>query len=147
MKQTVEQRSIEKWGEAAKGGFQILPDILLKKQVDLGLLPLDVLVLINVAMHWWYADQKPFPRTTTIAARMGVEPRTVQRSMKKLIDLQLITRQKELMPDGTERVVVDLSGLVTRLEQYVRSDADYIARTAHERKTRQGLVSSQDVTL
>jgi len=123
------ERSFEKWGEAARGGFQVLPDILLKKQVELGLSPMDMMVLINVAMHWWYAGQRPFPRSTTIATRMGVDPRTVQRSLRKLVDLKLMERVKETDSEGKERTVCDLSGLVQRLQSYVANDKDYQART------------------
>ena len=61
MNTSLDQRSVEKWGEAGKGGFQLLPDILFKKQVELGLSPTDMLVLMNLTMHWWYAHQRPFP--------------------------------------------------------------------------------------
>ena len=124
----VEQRSMAKWGEAGRA-FQLLPDILLKKQVELGLTATDMLVLINITMHWWYADKKPFPRTSTIAARMGIEPRTVQRTLKKLSELGLVQRRPETAEDGTARMVCDLSGLVARLEKYVEFDRDYQIRT------------------
>ena len=61
-KQSASERSSEKWGDAGIAGFQVLPDILLKKQVELGLSPTDMLVLINILMHWWYHDKRPFPR-------------------------------------------------------------------------------------
>lgn len=122
------ERSFAKWGEAARGGFQVVPDILLKKQVELGLSATDMLVLLNLSMHWWYADKKPFPRTTTIAARMGIDVRTVQRSLRKLGDLQLLERMVEHSEQGNERTVCDLTKLVGRLDQYVRSDKDYRSR-------------------
>jgi predicted transcriptional regulator len=128
MQQLVDQRSVEKWGEAARGGFQTLPDILLKKQVELGLSAMDMMVLINITMHWWYANQRPFPRTGTIATRMGVDQRTVQRSLRKLTELGLVKRVTETTTDGTERVVCDLSGLTAQLEKYVVADPNYRIR-------------------
>lgn len=123
-----DRRSIEKWGEAAIGGFQVVPDILLKKQVELGLSNNDMIVLLNITMHWWYASQRPFPRISTIAARIGKDERTVQRSMRKLTDLRLLERVIEKQPDGTDRTVCDFSGLIARLEQYVLADRDYMLR-------------------
>ena len=35
--QRTTERAVEKWGDAAEAGFQTLPDILLKKQIELGL--------------------------------------------------------------------------------------------------------------
>lgn len=100
--------------------FQLLPDILLKKQIELGLTATDMLVLLNVTLHWWYADKRPFPRTSTIAARMGIEPRTVQRTLRKLSDLGLMKRVIETAEDGTQRLVCDLSGLGSRLNRSTR---------------------------
>lgn len=123
-------RTKEKWQKAADAGFQMLPDILLKKQFELGLSPTEMLVLLNITMHWWYADQRPFPRTTTIAKRMGVDERTVQRAMRRLINLGLLEKEKEETQGGAQREVCDLSGLVERLSAFAEREADYRVRTA-----------------
>lgn len=119
--------STRKWGDAANAGFQILPDVLLKQQKRLGLSATELVVLINLTMHWWYADQKPFPRSTTIAKRMGIDVRTVQRAMTRLQAMRLIERKK-VRADGVEQTVIDLSGLVKELEPYARQDPGYRAR-------------------
>ena len=108
-------RSTDKWGEAAFGGFQMVPDLLLKKQVELGLSATDMLVLLNITMHWWYAEQRPFPRVSTVAERMGVDPRTVQRSMRKLVDLGLLDKVTEVTDEGEQRVVCDYDLLPNNL--------------------------------
>jgi predicted transcriptional regulator len=113
-------RAFDKWGEAASAGFQLVPDLLLKNQASLELTSTDMLVLLNVLMHWWYRDQRPFPRSTTIAARMNVEPRTVQRSLAKLEDLGLMHRVTEELPDGEERRVCDPAGLKRKLEELAK---------------------------
>ena len=135
-----DHRAAEKWGDAALAGFQQVPDILLKKQVELGLSPTDMLVLLNITMHWWYAGQRPFPRPTTIADRLNVAPRTVQRSLRRLSELGLVERVTEPGEDGTPRLVCDLSGLVTKLERYARADPNYRVRA----KGRDGKVEDQD---
>lgn len=122
------ERAVEKWEAAAEAGFQTLPDILLRKQVELGLSPTDMLVLINITMHWWYRDRLPFPRSATIAERMGVDPRTVQRSIRKMQDLKLVERETETLVDGTIRSVLNLSPLVERLGDFARRDPNYVAR-------------------
>ncbi len=122
------ERAVEKWEDAAEAGFQTLPDILLRKQVDLGLSPTDMLVLINITMHWWYREQLPFPRSATIAERMGVDARTVQRSIRKMQDLKLVERETETLEDGTTRSVLNLSPLVERLSGFARRDPNYVAR-------------------
>ena len=96
----------------------------------MGLTPTDMIVLLNVLMHWWYADQRPFPRISTIAARMGVDVRTVQRSLKKMTELGLLATEREAQASGGTRSVFSLGGLVSRLEHLVRGDPDYVVRRA-----------------
>lgn len=116
-------RAVEvKYGRAAVAGFQAVPDLLLKKQSDLGLSATDVVVLLNVLMHWWYPEQKPFPRPTTIASRMGVVPRTVQRSISAMCkDGRILIKEKA--EDG--RVYLNPEPLVKRLEELATDDRDY----------------------
>jgi DNA replication protein DnaD len=118
-----------KWGEAANAGFQSIPDVLLKNQSKLNLSATDMLVLLNITMHWWYPKQRPFPRSTTIAGRMKVEARTVQRALATLKERGLLVKVRETSRDGVERVVCDLSGLVKRLAMLAKKDENYIART------------------
>jgi predicted transcriptional regulator len=121
-------RASDKWGAAAESGFQLVPDLLLKNQSKLDLSSTDMLVLLNVLMHWWYADQRPFPRSTTIAARMNVEPRTVQRSLAKLDELGLLKRVTEETPEGDERRVCDPEGLKRKLEELAALDVGNLAK-------------------
>ncbi len=117
-----------KWGEIANAGFQILPDIILKQQKALGLNPADMLVLINLSSYWWYADKKPFPRPRTIASRMGVDVRTVQRSLKKLEAQGLIEKKTTLHKELGEQKVFDLQGLIKKLTPYALDDLGYRQR-------------------
>ena len=114
--------AIAKWGESARAGFQFLPDVLFKNQDGLGLSAVDLVVLTNLTLHWWYSDRKPFPRSTTIARRMGVDVRTVQRSLAHLAELGLVVREKTAEA-GAE--TFDLSGLVRKLNVLALSDASY----------------------
>lgn len=112
-----------KYGEASVAGFQAVPDLLLKHQAALGLSPTDLVVLLNILMHWWYPQQKPFPRSTIISTRMGVSSRTVQRSISHLEALGLLVRLKE-----GERTYLDPSPLVAKLTELAKSDTDYQIR-------------------
>jgi len=133
----------EKWGEAVSGGgltgFLALPDVLIRSQKRLGLSSTEMMVLINILMHWWHPDRKPFPGNYSIAKRMNVSRRTVQRAINKLKEKRLITtsvhpfteddrtdvessvddedsEEKEETPYSTVRYI-DLKGLVYRLEE------------------------------
>jgi hypothetical protein len=114
-----------KWGDAARAGFQAVPDLLLKQQEELKLNPTELVVLLNVLMHWWYREQKPFPRPTTIARRMGSTVRTVQRAITKLEKEGLLVRGRRA--DGAP--VLDPEPLVMRLCQLAKTDFDFLRRT------------------
>ena len=113
-----------KYGEASIAGFQPVPDLLLKYQSELGLSSTDLTVLLNVLMHWWYPEKKPYPRSTTISGRMGVNLRTVQRSLQKIIFLGLLRRER----DANGWSFLDPAPLVEKLQQLAVNDVDYAIR-------------------
>lgn len=111
----------EKWGQALGRGFVVIPLELLRRQSELGLADNDLVVLLNLLSHWWYADDRPYPRTATIATRMGASRRTVQRCLDKLEKKALIARVKgQVTMKGKNQTVTryDLQGTVTRLKGY-----------------------------
>jgi predicted transcriptional regulator len=85
----------EKWqGAVTEGsGFVALPMALLRLQAKLKLTATDMLVLTNLLAHWWNPADGVYPRSTTIAKRMGVTKRTVQRSTEKMMKTGLIDRE------------------------------------------------------
>ncbi len=132
----------EKWGDSVGGGsltgFLALPDVLIRSQSRLGLSSTEMMVLINILMHWWYPDEKPFPGNYRIAKRMNVSRRTVQRAINKLKAEGLITTSihpyteddriyVDVDVDGDGDVLrtpyssvryIDLKNLVSRLKGY-----------------------------
>lgn len=121
--------SPSKWGELAKAGFQTIPDALLQNQLKLGVTSTDMIVLMNLTMDWKYPTTRPFPRSTTIAGRMGVVVRTVQRALATLRRLGLLAKVKETSPDGNEREAWDLSGLVEHLAKLAEDHPSCAPRT------------------
>ena len=103
----------DKWqGAVTQGsGFVAVPVALLRMQTKYGLSTTDMMVLINLLAHWWDPERAVFPRTSTIAARIGVEKRTVQRATQKMEKAGLITRDV----DSEGRRVFSFEGLVARL--------------------------------
>jgi hypothetical protein len=92
----------DKWGSALAGGWQVIPNVLVRAQTHLGLDAVDVVVLVNMNMHWWQKGDFPFPRPTIIVKRMGIGKRTVERRIEKLVKAGLLERL--------------LDGLVNRLQ-------------------------------
>jgi len=90
----------EKWQGAVNegSGFVAVPMSLLRLQSRYKLTPTEMLVLINLLAHWWDPSKPVYPRSTTIAKRMGVDLRTVQRATRKMEKEGIIER--DYLPDG-----------------------------------------------
>jgi hypothetical protein len=111
-----------KWGSAVssgKCGYQLVPDVLVRNQQKLGLDATDMVVLLNILMHWWERapDKLPHPRPATIAQRIGASTRTVERHIGRLCALGLV----EWLPleprrEGPGVRRFNLQGLVIRLQ-------------------------------
>lgn len=114
-----------KWGDAVRAGYQILPDALLRGQHLLKLNPTDIVVIANLNQAWWFHDSRPFLQPHTIAKRMGVSERSVQRSLSRLRKMGYLEQVREQQEDGTTRYLHDLTGLKVRLEQLARRDMQY----------------------
>ncbi|WP_380873238.1 hypothetical protein ACFB49_40270 [Sphingomonas sp. DBB INV C78] len=106
----------DKWqGAVTEGsGFVAIPIALLRLQTKLKLTPTDMVVLINLLAHWWDPARAVFPRSTTIATRMGVAKRTVQRSTQKMVKAGLIDREF-IEQDGGKRRTFQFTPLATRI--------------------------------
>lgn len=130
-------RGSAKWGSAVssgRNGYQVLPDILLRSQRQLDLDATDVLVLINITLHWWEPERWPHPRPGAIAKRMGVTVRTVERHILRLCERGLV----EWMPwesngDGPSIRRFNLQGLVEKLEELAdENDVGPLEQVGHD---------------
>lgn len=100
-----------------KHGYCIFPSILLQAQSRLGVNAQEMIVLLQLTEHWWFATSKVFPGKDVIAQRVGLSTKQVQRHIKRLEELKLVQR-KERYRSGGGRTTneYDLSGLVTKLK-------------------------------
>jgi hypothetical protein len=105
----------DKWGSALAGGFQVIPNVLVRAQAHLGLDAVDVVVLLNINLHWWRKGDLPFPRPAMIGKRMGVSKRTVERRIEKLVKVGLLERVA--LTGGGNLRGYRLDGLVKRLQE------------------------------
>lgn len=80
-----------KWGvELVEAGWTMIPSTILEHQEALGLDPVDMNILLQLARHWWRADNPPHPAIKTIAACIKKSPSTVQRRITRLKESGLI---------------------------------------------------------
>lgn len=109
----------EKWGkDVMKAGFCLIPSMLLRCQQRLGLNPTQLTILLQLADFWWDAGRKPFPSKKTLATRVGLSPRQIQRYMVELEEAGLLTRIiRSADNNGKLSNEYDLTGLVKRLKE------------------------------
>lgn len=106
---------------SAETGFTAVPDILIRSQGQLKLSPTEMVVLLNILLHWWREDEWPFPRISAIADRMDTSRRTVERAIRSLQEKGLVVHRKsEAIGNGPAARRFDLSGLIETLQSKVQ---------------------------
>ena len=109
---------LTKWGIAGRAGYQLVPNVLLRAQKHLEIDAVDVVILLNLSLHWWGPFNPPFPSPARISERMGVSRRTVERRLETLEKRGFLKRLPPTAPaEGKPKVrSFELSGLVEKLE-------------------------------
>jgi DNA-binding Lrp family transcriptional regulator len=110
------RRNEEKWtAPLMDAGWTVLPSIILEKQRALGLDPIDVNILLQLARHWWYNDNLPHPSKTTLAECMGVDPSTVRRRIAQMERSGFIRRvtRYDAKHGGQTSNAYEFEGLIT----------------------------------
>jgi len=110
-----DSRVSARYGQAGNAGWSPIPDVLLFNQHRLKIKGDDLVVLLNLMAHYYVKNEMPFIRPTTIAKRMGVSQRKVQRSLAKLYKLGLFwkARHKEL-----GHMTYDLTPLIEKMQPW-----------------------------
>jgi DNA-binding transcriptional regulator YhcF (GntR family) len=113
------QTSQKKWGkETIKLGFCVIPSLLLRAQKRLGLSPTQLNILLIIIDHWWKPSEHPFPSKKTVAEKISISPRQVQRQITELESRGYIRRVTRYRGDGGKSSNgYDLSGLVNELKR------------------------------
>jgi DNA-binding transcriptional ArsR family regulator len=89
----ITRRNERKWGrEVIAAGWLAVPSVLLQRQRAFGLDPLDLNIILQIADHWWEPENHPYPSKKTIAQRIDVDPRTIQRRITRLAKDGLLDR-------------------------------------------------------
>ena len=111
--------SEEKWSKPVMDlGFCIIPSLILRAQLRLGLNATQLAVIMHLTDFWWEADRKPFPSKKALSERLSLSPRHVQRIIAELEGAGLVKRiERRAAHKGKLTNEYDLSGLVARLKE------------------------------
>lgn len=107
---------------SSETGFTAVPDVLIRSQGQLKLSSTEMVVLLNILLHWWREDEWPYPRVSAIGKRMGTSRRTVERAIRSLQEKGLVVHRKsEVVRNGPAARRFDLSGLIDTLRSRVEA--------------------------
>lgn len=135
--------SEEKWGKVTMSqGFTMVPSILLQSQRRLDIKAVELAVLLHILEHWWKADDLPWPKKQTIAERLQVSEKTVQRATAKMEAQGLITRIDRFLANNNGRTsnAYDPAGLVARLHDIAEEVAKVKAESKEKKWKAQNVV-------
>jgi len=121
-KEAEDERTLtRKWGKGTVAlGYTVVPSALLRGQARLGIGPNELAVLLHLMDHWWRPVEMPWPSKKTIAERLGVSTKTVQRALVTLEEAQLLRRNERYHKTGGRTSnEYDLRPLVERLKPIV----------------------------
>lgn len=111
----------EKWGKKnLEMGWTAIPTALFILQGELKLSPVQFNVLMNILLHWWGKDW-PHPSQKSIAHRIGMSPKTVQRAILSIEEMGLIKKQRTSREHRkyNGRNIYDLTPLIQKLEELI----------------------------
>jgi len=86
---------------------------MLKKQGELGLKAVELVVIINLVRFWWEPGNLPFPSLDKMAVEMGTSTRTIYRTISTLEEKAFVRKVEE----SGKPTRYDLTGLVKRLKE------------------------------
>jgi DNA-binding transcriptional regulator YhcF (GntR family) len=135
----------KKWGKALiNSGWTAFPSVIIEKQHALGLTAMDINIILYLSTHWWEAERKPYPSKKTIAQALGVTPRTIQKRIAALEQLNFIRRvyrPHELK--GNDTNIYDFTGLIEAATPYAQDKLDEIEVSMTARRKRRERIKPQ----
>jgi DNA replication protein DnaD len=130
----------EKWGKTnIKAGWTAIPNALLIHQATIGLTPMDINIIIQIARSWWVANNHPFPSKKTLADSIGVTPRTIQKRIASMEKLGFIKRIQRRDPKGSKSNIYKLTPLKKIMKPYSTDIINEKNRRKEEDKKRPNL--------
>jgi DNA-binding transcriptional regulator YhcF (GntR family) len=123
------------------GGITSIPSILYRYGSALGLSPQDRDFIGHCLSYKWTSDD-PWPAMRTIADRMGVSLRTVNRIAKHLVDKGYLEREARVGTYGKEPSILNFSGLWDALVQIATVKEPHVAEEDRITVNKQATVSA-----
>jgi len=132
------KRNEKKWTKPLMdAGWNAIPSIIIEKQAALGFDAIDMNIVIHLSNYWWNAEKLPHPSVETIATAIGLKPRAVQKRIKALEDLKLMTRiERRKTRFGSDTNLYGFEGLIKAATPYALEKIQQRAQRQQEERER-----------
>lgn len=92
---------VDRWGkDLTAAGWTAIPNVLFEYSQELGLKSHHIVIILHLAGYWWRKGNDPFPSKATLARKIGVDSRTVQRAIAELEHKGYIERNQRFASSG-----------------------------------------------
>lgn len=124
------RKNEQKWTKPVlDAGWNAFPSIIIEKQEALGLDALDINIILHLSNYWWTRDNLPHPSVGAIAKAIQVTERTVQKRIKALCELGLMTRQERRQTNmGSITNLYGFDGLIEKVTPFAKEKLLQIER-------------------
>ena len=122
----------------ADAGWTALPNIVLLKQAALGLKPMHVNIIMQIARHWWEPEKAPYPSVGTLAKAIGVKERAIRGHIKDMVEAGFLEKKHQYSAKGgqtSNRYTFD--GLIKRCRPF----AEEMLAVRKEKKAAEAAIS------
>ena len=128
----------KKWGKTLMdAGWTAFPSVILERQKALGLEPIEVNIILQLARYWWEADNVPYPSKKTLAECIGRHPRTIQKHIARLEKLNFIRREeRRIKGGGSQTNRYYFTGLIEAVEPFARDIVEEKKKRKKEKEKR-----------
>lgn len=132
------RRNEAKWSKPLMAaGWNAIPSVIIEKQEALGLDAIDMNIIIHLSNYWWTADNLPHPSVEKIAKAVGVKPRTVQKRIKALCEVGLLSREeRRFTKTGSTTNLYGFKGLIEAATPFAKEKLEKLAARAKEDRER-----------
>ena len=138
------KESEKKFGKAVMShGWYIAPAMLLRAQARLNVNSTQMVVLLQLLDFWWRHDSSAHPSMGTIAERINLTTKQVQRTVDALVKKGLITKINRRLPGrGKTSNQYKFEGLIKKL-QVIEADFEKARKAKKAAAKPGGLVANK----
>lgn len=127
-----------KWSKPLmQAGWSAIPNVIIEKQAALGLDALDMNIILHLTHYWWHPENLPHPSVETIATALSVKPRTIQKRIKALVDLGLMSREERRhTKSGSTTNLYGFQGLIEACRPHAEEKIVEVAKAKEAKQAR-----------